>query len=99
MFVLFKQIFTNLAYIYCILLQIRLHSVLDELRNVVGDQFSEEDLIQTVLKHRYDFEASLNAILNHRTMNSSATTGYEQTSAQGLQQPLATKPRNSTQSG
>ncbi|RXG72853.1 HBS1-like protein [Armadillidium vulgare] len=41
--------------------------VLDELRNVVGDQFSETELVKSVLEHHYDFESSLNAILNRKS--------------------------------
>lgn len=37
------------------------------MRNVVGDQFSEAELIKSVLEHRYDFESSLNAILNRKS--------------------------------
>lgn len=43
----------------------RLHSCLDELRMVLGDQRSEEDLTLAVLRFDYDFEKALNFLLNH----------------------------------
>lgn len=44
--------------------EVRLASVLDELRNILGEQFSERELIQTVLAHNYELDASINALLN-----------------------------------
>lgn len=42
----------------------KLMSCLDELRNVIGDTVSDNILIQTVLKHKFDFDKSLDDILN-----------------------------------
>lgn len=42
----------------------KLMSCLDELRNVIGDTVSENILIQTVLKHNFNCDKSLDDILN-----------------------------------
>ncbi|XP_013196155.2 protein HBS1 [Amyelois transitella] len=42
----------------------KLMSCLDELRNVLGDTFSENILIQSVLKHKFDVTKALDDILN-----------------------------------
>ncbi|GBP90176.1 HBS1-like protein [Eumeta japonica] len=42
----------------------KLMSCLDELRNVLGDTISDNTLIQSVLKHHFDFTKSLDEILN-----------------------------------
>lgn len=41
-----------------------MNSVLDEIRNVVGDQFSDNELVKLVLENEYDLEIALNALLN-----------------------------------
>ncbi|KAJ8734982.1 hypothetical protein PYW08_014232 [Mythimna loreyi] len=42
----------------------KLMSCLDELRNVIGETVSENILIQTVIKHKFDFTKALDDILN-----------------------------------
>lgn len=53
--------------------EVRLASVLDELRNIFGEKYSERELTQTVLAHNYDAEASIDALLNKAP--ASATSG------------------------
>lgn len=45
----------------------KLMSCLDELRNVIGDTVSDNILIQTVIKHNFDFSKSLDDILNRKS--------------------------------
>ncbi|XP_075981678.1 translation elongation factor EF-1alpha (GTPase) HBS1 [Anticarsia gemmatalis] len=45
----------------------KLMSCLDELRNVIGDTVAENILIQTVLKHKFDYNKALDEILNRKT--------------------------------
>merc|ERR1712126_325668 len=44
--------------------EVRLSSVLDELHNVLGDQFSDVELTRTVIACNFDLEKSLNTLLN-----------------------------------
>lgn len=44
--------------------QARLLSCMEEIRNVVGESVSERQLVETVLKHEYDFPKALDEILN-----------------------------------
>lgn len=48
----------------------KLMSCLDELRNVIGDTISDNILIQTVIKHKFDFDQSLDDILNRNSKES-----------------------------
>ncbi|XP_072935671.1 protein HBS1 [Epargyreus clarus] len=43
----------------------KLMSCLDELRNVLGDSISDNILIQSVLNHNFDFNKSLDEVLNN----------------------------------
>lgn len=43
----------------------KLMSCLDELRNILGDTISDNIIIQSVLKHKFDFKNSLDDILNN----------------------------------
>ncbi|KAK7079318.1 HBS1-like protein [Halocaridina rubra] len=52
--------------------EVRLESVLDEMRNILGDQFSERELIQTVLKNNFELDASINELLNKNSTSDSA---------------------------
>uniref|UniRef100_A0A2A4J6I5 Tr-type G domain-containing protein n=1 Tax=Heliothis virescens TaxID=7102 RepID=A0A2A4J6I5_HELVI len=45
----------------------KLMSCLDELRNVIGDTVSDNILIQTVIKHNFDFSKSLDDVLNRKS--------------------------------
>ncbi|XP_022819255.1 HBS1-like protein [Spodoptera litura] len=45
----------------------KLMSCLDELRNVIGEAVSDNILIQTVIKHNFDFSKSLDDILNRKS--------------------------------
>lgn len=47
--------------------EVKLMSCLDELRNVIGDTVSDNILIQTVIKHNFDFSKSLDDILNRKS--------------------------------
>lgn len=37
---------------------------MDELHNILGDQYSERELTQTIIANKFELEASLNALLN-----------------------------------
>lgn len=50
----------------------KLMSCLDELRNIIGDTVAENVLVQTVLKHKFDCNKSLDEILNRKTNDSVA---------------------------
>ena len=43
---------------------VRLNSCLEELRNILGDSTPEHVMVDAVLKQNFDFQKSLNAILN-----------------------------------
>ena len=61
--------------------QIRLASVLDELRNVVGDQYSDAELIKTTIAHNFNCEAALDALLNKTSAVESPTSNASATSS------------------
>lgn len=44
-----------------------LTSCMDEIRNVVGESVSERQLVDTIMKFKFDFAKSLDAILNAST--------------------------------
>lgn len=44
--------------------QARLLSCMEEIRNVVGEAVSDKHVVETVLKHDFDFAKSLDEILN-----------------------------------
>ncbi|XP_023933993.1 protein HBS1 [Bicyclus anynana] len=46
--------------------EIKLMSCLDELRNVLGDTIPENILVQSVLKHRFNYDKALDEILNNK---------------------------------
>ncbi|XP_071513951.1 protein HBS1 isoform X1 [Panulirus ornatus] len=52
--------------------EVRLASVLDELQNIFGDQYSERELTQTVITHKFELDASVNALLNKTSSSSTA---------------------------
>ena len=43
---------------------VRLNSCLEELRNILGDSTPEYVMVDAVIKQNFDFEKSLNSILN-----------------------------------
>lgn len=43
----------------------RLESCIDEIRNVVGESISDRQMIETILKYKYDCAKSLDDILNN----------------------------------
>lgn len=45
--------------------QVLLESCMDEIRNVVGDTVSEKQLVETIIKHKFDCAKSLDTILNN----------------------------------
>lgn len=59
--------------------QVLLESCMDEIRNVVGDSVSEKQLVETIMKHKFDCTKALDAILN----NSTETPVTSSTLAQG----------------
>lgn len=59
--------------------QVRLSSCMDEIRNVVVDTVSERQLVETIMKFDYDFEKSLDAILNNTTTPPSHRTTTSKT--------------------
>lgn len=42
-------------------------SCMDEIRNVVGENVSERQLVETIMKYNFDCAKSLDAILNNTT--------------------------------
>lgn len=42
-----------------------LTSCMDEIRNVVGESVSERQLVDTIMKFKFDFTKSLDAVLNN----------------------------------
>ncbi|XP_050693971.1 protein HBS1-like [Eriocheir sinensis] len=61
--------------------EVRLASVLDELRNILGDKYSEGELTQTVLVHNFHLESALNALLNRSASAASASPASPLSSA------------------
>lgn len=47
--------------------QVLLESCMDEIRSVVGENVSERQLVETIMKHKFDCAKSLDAILNIST--------------------------------
>lgn len=47
--------------------QARLLSCMEEIRNVVGESIPDRQLVETILKHEYDFAKSLDELLNEAT--------------------------------
>lgn len=47
--------------------EVRLHSCLEEIRNVIGDSIPEHVLINTVLKNEFNFNKALDAVLTSVT--------------------------------
>lgn len=45
--------------------QAMLISCMDEIRNVVGESVSERQLVDTIMKFKFDFTKSLDAVLNN----------------------------------
>lgn len=52
--------------------QVLLESCMDEIRNVVGDTISEKQLVETIMKYKFDCAKSLDAILNNTTETTAA---------------------------
>ncbi len=48
----------------CECISVRLNSCLEELRNVLGDSTPEHIMIEAVIEQNFNFEKSLNSILN-----------------------------------
>lgn len=44
--------------------QVLLESCMDEIRNVVGDSISERQLVETIMKYKFDCAKALDTILN-----------------------------------
>lgn len=54
--------------------QVLLESCMDEIRNVVGDSVSERQMVETIMKHKFDCAKALDAVLNSTTSDTPATT-------------------------
>uniref|UniRef100_A0A1B0D477 HBS1-like protein N-terminal domain-containing protein n=1 Tax=Phlebotomus papatasi TaxID=29031 RepID=A0A1B0D477_PHLPP len=52
---------------------VRLMSVMDEIRSIVGDSVTEKRLVETIMRFNYDMAQSLDSILNPPTTNACAT--------------------------
>lgn len=52
--------------------QVLLESCMDEIRNVVGDTISERQLVETIMKHNFDYAKSLDVILNNAEASTTA---------------------------
>lgn len=52
---------------------VRLMSVMDEIRSIVGDSVTEKRLVETIMRFNYDMAQSLDSILNPPTTTASAT--------------------------
>lgn len=81
--------------------QVLLESCMDEIRNVVGDTVSEKQLVETIMKHKFDCAKALDVILNNSTETSATAAATSSTSKTttpqsavpmetGSQKPLAT---------
>lgn len=57
-----------------------LTSCMDEIRNVVGDSVSERQLVDTIMKFKFDFAKSLDEILNNATTPPSKSAAHASTS-------------------
>lgn len=60
--------------------QVLLASCMDEIRNVVGDNTSERQLVETIMKHKFDCAKALDAILSN-TCESAAPSSSSQSAA------------------
>lgn len=58
--------------------QILLESCMDEIRNVVGDSVSERQLVETIMKHKFDCAKALDAILNNTLPDAGAAATSSQ---------------------
>lgn len=54
--------------------EVRLASILDELRNILGDKFSEGELMHTVISNNFHLETTLNALLNRSSSGGPAAS-------------------------
>lgn len=59
--------------------QVLLESCMDEIRNVVGDTVSEKQLVETIMKHKFDCAKALDVILNYSTETSTRAAGSSST--------------------
>lgn len=69
-----------------------LTSCMDEIRNVVGESVSERQLVDTIMKFKFDFTKSLDAVLNN-TPPSQPTIQLNKTpaaSSSTTKEPIAT---------
>lgn len=68
-----------------------LTSCMDEIRNVVGESVSERQLVDTIMKFKFDFAKSLDAILNNTTTPPSAkVVGPKPSTASLNKEPVET---------
>jgi elongation factor 1 alpha-like protein len=47
--------------------ELKLRSCLDEIRNVIGDTLPEKIIVETILANNFDFNRSLDTLLNKKT--------------------------------
>lgn len=53
--------------------QVLLDSCMDEIRSIVGENTSERQLVETIMKHKFDCPKALDEILNSSSSTSTAT--------------------------
>lgn len=54
--------------------QVLLESCMDEIRSVVGESISERQLVETIMKHKFDCAKALDAILNNTSETPTTST-------------------------
>lgn len=54
--------------------QVQLESCMDEIRSIVGENTSERQLVETIMKHTFDCAKALDEILNSSSASTNTTT-------------------------
>lgn len=54
--------------------QALLESCMDEIRNVVGDNVDQKQMVETIMHHKFDCAKALDAILNQSSTSTSASS-------------------------
>lgn len=53
--------------------QVQLESCMDEIRSIVGENTSERQLVETIMKHKFDCTKALDEILNSSSTSTTTT--------------------------
>lgn len=53
--------------------QVQLESCMDEIRSIVGENVSERQLVETIMKHKFDCPKALDEILNSSSTSTTTT--------------------------